>query len=151
MVHSFLIFQVNVYAFLSSLMHAACHVHHIILLLTFFQWLLQPLQDPGLVFSSVIIFYTDDRTPWPSDRLVARSLPIHRKTQNKFTHRHPCLWVGFETTIPASERAKTIHTLDRAATVFGPWFEYHNHTWSAYMKLKHITELLPARSLIYHL
>jgi hypothetical protein len=29
------------------------------------------------------------------------------------------LWVGFEPTIPASERAKTVHTLDRAATVTG--------------------------------
>jgi hypothetical protein len=27
--------------------------------------------------------------------------------------------VGFEATIPASERAKTIHVLDRAATVTG--------------------------------
>jgi hypothetical protein len=26
-------------------------------------------------------------------------------------------WVGFEPTIPASERAKTVHALDRAATV----------------------------------
>jgi hypothetical protein len=30
-------------------------------------------------------------------------------------------WVGFELTIPESERAKTIHTLDRAATVTGYW------------------------------
>jgi hypothetical protein len=29
----------------------------------------------------------------------------------------PC--VGFEPTIPASERAKTVHALDRAATVTG--------------------------------
>jgi hypothetical protein len=28
-------------------------------------------------------------------------------------------WVGFELTIPVSERAKTVHTLDRAATVIG--------------------------------
>jgi hypothetical protein len=27
--------------------------------------------------------------------------------------------VGFEPTIPAFERAKTVHTLDRAATVIG--------------------------------
>jgi hypothetical protein len=27
--------------------------------------------------------------------------------------------VGFETTIPAFERAKTVHALDRAATVIG--------------------------------
>jgi hypothetical protein len=28
--------------------------------------------------------------------------------------------VGFELTIPASERAKTVHALDRSATVTGP-------------------------------
>jgi hypothetical protein len=26
-------------------------------------------------------------------------------------------WVGFESTVPASERAKTVHALDRSATV----------------------------------
>jgi hypothetical protein len=28
-------------------------------------------------------------------------------------------WVGFEPTIPASEWAKTVHALDRSATVTG--------------------------------
>jgi hypothetical protein len=28
-------------------------------------------------------------------------------------------WVGFEHTAPASERAKTLHALDRSATVTG--------------------------------
>jgi hypothetical protein len=28
-------------------------------------------------------------------------------------------WVGFEQTIPASEQAKTVHALDRSATVTG--------------------------------
>jgi hypothetical protein len=28
-------------------------------------------------------------------------------------------WVGFEQTIPALERAKTVHALDRAVTVIG--------------------------------
>jgi hypothetical protein len=28
-------------------------------------------------------------------------------------------WVGFGLTIPASERAKTVHALDRSATVTG--------------------------------
>jgi hypothetical protein len=28
-------------------------------------------------------------------------------------------WVGFEPTVPASERAKTVHALDRSATVTG--------------------------------
>jgi hypothetical protein len=28
-------------------------------------------------------------------------------------------WVGFESTIPVSEQAKTVHALDRLATVTG--------------------------------
>jgi hypothetical protein len=28
-------------------------------------------------------------------------------------------WVGFEPTIPASERAKTVHVLDRSVTITG--------------------------------
>jgi hypothetical protein len=28
-------------------------------------------------------------------------------------------WMGFEPTIPASERERTVHVLDRAATVTG--------------------------------
>jgi ribosomal protein S2 len=42
----------------------------------------------------------------------------HRKIQNKrtqtFMHR-----VRFETTVPVFELAKTVHALDRAATVIG--------------------------------
>jgi hypothetical protein len=35
--------------------------------------------------------YTDGRTPWTSDQLLARPLPRHRtaQTQNKRTHRYP--------------------------------------------------------------
>jgi hypothetical protein len=33
-------------------------------------------------------------------------------------------WVVFEPTIPASERAKTVHALDRSATVTGDNYEY---------------------------
>jgi hypothetical protein len=36
----------------------------------------------------------------------------------------PC--VGFEPTIPASERAKTVHVLDRSATVTG---KYHGDSY----------------------
>jgi hypothetical protein len=31
-------------------------------------------------------------------------------------------WVGFEPTVPASERAKTVHVLDLSATVTGSKF-----------------------------
>jgi hypothetical protein len=75
--------------------------------------------DPGLFFSFMIIF-TDGRTPWTSDQHVARPLPKCRTTQTQNKHIHtptPC--VGFEPTIPASERAKTVYGLDRSAIVTG--------------------------------
>jgi hypothetical protein len=61
--------------------------------------------------------FTDGRTPWTSDRLVARPLPKHRI--NAYTHQTSMPCVGFEPTIPASERAKTVHALDRSSTVTG--------------------------------
>jgi hypothetical protein len=65
-----------------------------------------------------ILFYTVGRTPRTGDQPIARPLPTHRatQTQNKCTQRS-MLWVGFEPTIPGFERAKTVHTLVRAATV----------------------------------
>jgi hypothetical protein len=71
--------------------------------------------------------FTDGRTPWTSDLPVARPLPKHRTTQtqkNVYTHQISMPWVGFENTIPASERAKTVHALDRSATVTGKLFLY---------------------------
>jgi hypothetical protein len=64
--------------------------------------------------------YTLGRTPWTGDQPVATPLPTHRttQTQNKRTHTSMPL-VGFEPTIPVFERAKTVHVLDRAATVIG--------------------------------
>jgi hypothetical protein len=57
--------------------------------------------------------YTVGRTPWTGDQPVARPLPTHRttQTQNKRT----------QTSMPRVEfeRAKTVHSLDSAATVIG--------------------------------
>jgi hypothetical protein len=66
------------------------------------------------------LFYTDDRTPWTSYQPVAKSLPTHRtrQTQSKRTQTSMPR-VGFEPMIPAFERAKTVHTLDSAATAIG--------------------------------
>jgi hypothetical protein len=51
---------------------------------------------------------------------LLRPLPAHGTayTQNKCIQT-PMPRVGFEPTIPVFERAKTVHTLDRAATVIG--------------------------------
>jgi hypothetical protein len=54
----------------------------------FFQWLFQLLRGPGLLFSFVIIFSTDGRTPWKSDQFVARPLPKRRTTQTQYKRIH---------------------------------------------------------------
>jgi hypothetical protein len=55
----------------------------------FLQRIVQPIQGPGpFSISSVIIFFTDGRTPWTSDELITRRLPKYRttQTQNKRIH-----------------------------------------------------------------
>jgi hypothetical protein len=78
-------------------------------------WLYSPLLNLGRFFS-FLIFYTVCRTPWTEDQPVARLLPTHRtaQTQNKRT-QISMPQVGFESTILAFERTKTVHALDRAA------------------------------------
>jgi hypothetical protein len=43
----------------------------------------------------------------------------HKHRINAYTHRTSIPWVGLEHTIPASERAKTVHGLDHWVTVTG--------------------------------
>jgi hypothetical protein len=45
----------------------------------------------------------------------------HKYRINAYTHQISLHWVGVEPTIPASERAKTDHASDCAATVTGEW------------------------------
>jgi hypothetical protein len=82
------------------------------------------LLDLGRFFSFLIL-HKAGRTPWTEDQSAARPLPPHRttQTQNKSTQTSMS-WVGFEPTITASERAKTVHALDRTATVIGRVNEY---------------------------
>jgi hypothetical protein len=55
-------------------------------------WLCSPSLDLGRFFSFLTL-YTVGKTPWTGDQPVARSLPTYRttQTQNKRTHRYPCL------------------------------------------------------------
>jgi hypothetical protein len=79
-----------------------------------------------MAFFSFVIFLHSGRTPWKGDQPVARPLPTHRttQTQNKRTHTQTSMpRVGFEPTIPASEREKTVHDLDRSATVIGEFIQ----------------------------
>jgi hypothetical protein len=82
------------------------------------------------LFFSFLILYTASRIPCTSDQPLARPLPTRRttQTQNKRTQTS-MFWVGFEPTIPASERAKIVHVLDRAATVTGEKYLCHEKSW----------------------
>jgi hypothetical protein len=64
--------------------------------------------------------YIVGRTPWTRDQPFARPLHTHRtiQTQNKCTETSMPL-KGLKPTTPIFERAKTVHVLERAATVFG--------------------------------
>jgi hypothetical protein len=91
----------------------------LLLLLLLLLWLYSPLLGLGRFFS-LLILYTVDRTPRTgissSQDLYLHTEHKHRiNTQN--THIHAL--VGFEPTITVFERAKTVHALDRAATVIG--------------------------------
>jgi hypothetical protein len=71
-------------------------------------------------FSTFLILYSACRTSWTGDLPVAGPLSTRRTTQkqNKRTQTS-MLQVGFEPTTPLFKRAKTVHALDRAATVIG--------------------------------
>jgi hypothetical protein len=64
--------------------------------------------------------YLVGRTPWTGDQPVTRPLSAHRtaQIQNKCTQTSMPP-VGFEPMIPVFQRVKTVHALDRAATVIG--------------------------------
>jgi hypothetical protein len=49
----------------------------------------------------------------------------HKHRINAYTHKTSMPWVGFEPTIPAFERVKTVHALDRAANVTGAWSTFY--------------------------
>jgi hypothetical protein len=71
-------------------------------------------------FGSLLIAYTVGRTPWTGDEPAARPQPAHwtAQTQNKCTQTS-MLRVGLELTTPVFDPEKTVHALDRAATMLG--------------------------------
>jgi hypothetical protein len=66
------------------------------------------------------MLYTVGRTFWTGDQPVARPLPAHTE-QHKQNNRTQTSMprVGFEPTIAVFEQAKTVHALERAATMIG--------------------------------
>jgi hypothetical protein len=81
---------------------------------------LQPFIEPWPLFQFLDLFYIVGRTPSTGDQPVARPLPAHGTTQAQNKRTQTSIpQVGFEPTIPAFQREKTVHALDRAATVTG--------------------------------
>jgi hypothetical protein len=69
--------------------------------------------------------YTVSKTPWTIDQYVARPVSTHRTIETENKHNQTTMTrVGFETKIPVFERTKTVHDLDRAATVIGTRWYY---------------------------
>jgi hypothetical protein len=80
---------------------------------------LQPLFGLGSFFS-FSIFYTVGGTPRTGDQPVARPLPAYKVAQTQNKRKQTSMpKVEFEPTIPVFQRAKMVHTLDRAATAMG--------------------------------
>jgi hypothetical protein len=88
------------------------------LYLSIYLWLYSPC---GLwQLFQFLNLYTVDRAPWTGDQPVARPLTTHRTTQKQNKRTWTSMpGVRFEPTTPEFERAKTVHALDRAATVIG--------------------------------
>jgi hypothetical protein len=81
--------------------------------------LLLPLWSIGLI-SQFLDHFTDGRTPWTSDQQgLYLNTGQHKHRIKEYTYQTSMLFVRFEPTIPAFERAKTVHALDRPATVTG--------------------------------
>jgi hypothetical protein len=87
--------------------------------LHFFHWLYSPLGPWPLIFSFMIILQTVGLL----GRVISSSQGLylntgqHKHRINTYQTSMPC--VGLEPTIPAFYQAKTVHALDRSATVTG--------------------------------
>jgi hypothetical protein len=80
---------------------------------------LQPFVGPWPFFRFLDLLHSR----WDSldgDQPVARPLPAHKTTQTQNKRTQTSMpQVGFELAILVLEREKTVHALDRAATVTG--------------------------------
>jgi hypothetical protein len=85
---------------------------------------LQPFTGPRPLFS-FLIFYTVGRTQSVARRNVHTQTAETQNTRTQTTMPQ----VGYEPTIPVSERVKTVHALDRAATVSCCFSNRPNYTF----------------------
>jgi hypothetical protein len=87
----------------------------------FLHWLYSPFGPWLLIFSFIIILQTVGflgRVMSSSQGLYLNT-GQHKHRINTYIYQISMPCVGFEPTIPASEQAKTVHILDRLATVTG--------------------------------
>jgi hypothetical protein len=92
-------------------------MHCVIQYIFYFHWLYNPLGPWPLLFSFMIILQTVGLLA----RVISSSQGLylntgqHKHRINTYTHQIFMSCVRFEPTIPASEREKTVHALDRSA------------------------------------
>jgi hypothetical protein len=86
----------------------------------FFEWLFSPC-GPWPLFSLLIYSQSVEflGRVISSSQVLYLNTGQHKHRINIYTHQISMPWVGFEPKITASERAKTVHALDRSATVTG--------------------------------
>jgi hypothetical protein len=87
-----------------------------------FFFLLRSLRSTGLISQ----FLDHSHTIGLLGRVISSSQGLYlntgqHKRRKTHTHQTTMPWVGFEPAIPAFERVKTVHALDRSATVTGSY------------------------------
>jgi hypothetical protein len=102
----------------------------------FFHWFHRPLGPWPLIFSFMIISQTAGLLGrvTSSSQCLYLNIGQHNHRINTYTYQTSMPCVRFEPTISASERAKTVHALDRSATVTGQIHTYNNNI--IYLQLK---------------
>jgi hypothetical protein len=106
--------SIYLFIYLSIYLFAYLSIYHSIYL-----WLYSPLLDLGRFFS--FLDYTQRVGPLGPGISPSQGLYLyteqHKRAQAQNKRKQTSLpWTGIEHTIPAFERAKTVHALDRAAT-----------------------------------
>jgi hypothetical protein len=66
----------------------------------------------------------------------SQGLCLYTNTESQHKHQTSMPWVGFEPTIAASERAKTVHGSDRSASVTGFWDTNYTNLITIFSKLR---------------
>jgi hypothetical protein len=104
--------MVGIFLFVSGMLHYVC-------VCFFLHCLYSPRGPWPLFFSFMIILQTVRLLGWVigSSQSLYLNTGQHKHRINTYTDQTSQSCVGFKPTIPASKRAKTVHALDRLATV----------------------------------